>query len=134
MAYVHEIVRTDAELHLLVDRLETPTLGIKALSRFEESGRGAQVQKAPAPWPPDYKPTFLPLGELMMRLRVGRANPGHWLPLRGKTRGSSGRALLADFAMRGFAISSLIPRRIASSDSLIEFLLAMIDDCTFLEP
>jgi len=48
VAHVHEIVRTGAELHSLVDRLETATLWINALSRLEESGRGELVQKAHA--------------------------------------------------------------------------------------
>jgi len=34
--------------------------------------------------------------------------------------------------MRGFAISFLMPPKIASTDSLFEVLLAMIDDCTLL--
>jgi hypothetical protein len=37
-------------------------------------------------------------------------------------------AVRADFAMRGFAICSLIARRVALSASLSEFLLDMIDD------
>src|ERR1017187_2946380 len=45
----------------------------------------------------------------------------------------SGSTIRADFAIRGFAISSLISLRVAFSASLLEFLLTMIDDCTFLE-
>ena len=45
---------------------------------------------------------------------------------------SSGSAPRADFAIRGFAISSLIPLRIASAASLFKVLLCMIDHCTLL--
>jgi hypothetical protein len=48
-------------------------------------------------------------------------------------RSISGSAIRADFAIRGFAISSSTLPRVAFSDSLFEFFLAIIDDCTFLE-
>ena len=46
--------------------------------------------------------------------------------------GSSGSAPRADSAMRGFAISFLIPLRIASAAFLFKVLLSMIDHCTLL--
>lgn len=64
--------------------------------------------------------------------RPGRASPGHRLSLRGKVSGSSASAPRADCAMRGLAISSLIPLRMAFAASLSKVLLVMIDDCTLL--
>ncbi len=43
-------------------------------------------------------------------------------------------AVRADFAVRGFAISSLMPRRVALAASLSEFLLDMPDDGTLPDP
>ena len=44
----------------------------------------------------------------------------------------SGSAPRADFAMRGLAISFLIPPRMASAASLFKVLLRMIDHCMLL--
>ena len=48
VAHVHEIVRTDAELHSLIDRLGTVAVWINALSNFEQPGRGRLARKAHA--------------------------------------------------------------------------------------
>jgi hypothetical protein len=57
-----------------------------------------------------------------MRWRAGRANPGHALPLRGKTRAGSALAVRTDFVVRDFSISALTRRRSALSDALAGFL------------
>lgn len=62
--------------------------------------------------------------------RTGVPKPGHELPLRGNTRNSSGSALRADLATRGFAISSLTSLSVARADSFLMIFFAMIDDST----
>lgn len=58
----------------------------------------------------------------VMRRRSVGPNPGHSLPLRGKTRPMSSVDTRADLAVRGFASSAATCRRSALSDGLFRFL------------